>query len=102
MKGDRSMREKLKQLYNNSALATKIRYSYLLLLVPVLAFSIFCFYNLWIVNRNYEDMLNSTAAASEFSLDFKRDFDYETYLLVVENKSIEESGLDDLLSEVNC
>lgn len=95
------MREKLKQLYNNSTLATKIRYSYFLLLVPVLAFSIFCFYNLWVVNRNYEDMLNSTAAASEFSLDFKKDFDYETYLLIVENKSIEESSLDDMLSDAN-
>lgn len=93
------MRKKLKQLYDNSTLATKIRYSYFLLLVPVLAFSIFCFYNLWIVNRNYEDMLDSTAAASEFSLDFKKDFDYETYLLIVENKSIEESNLDDMLSD---
>ncbi len=93
------MRQKLKQLYDNSTLATKIRYSYFLLLVPVLAFSIFCFYNLWIVNRNYEDMLDSTAAASEFSLDFKKDFDYETYLLIVENKSIEESNLDDMLSD---
>lgn len=93
------MKKKLKQLYDNSTLATKIRYSYFLLLVPVLAFSIFCFYNLWIVNRNYEDMLDSTAAASEFSLDFKKDFDYETYLLIVENKSIEESNLDDMLSD---
>lgn len=93
------MKKKLKQLYDNSTLATKIRYSYFLLLVPVLAFSIFCFYNLWIVNHNYEDMLDSTAAASEFSLDFKKDFDYETYLLIVENKSIEESNLDDMLSD---
>lgn len=95
------MKKMLKRFFDNSTLASKIRYSYLLLLVPVFAFSIFCFYNLWVVNRNYEDMLNSTAAASEFSLDFKKDFDYETYLLVVENKSIEESGLDDLLSDAN-
>lgn len=95
------MKEIIKRFYDNSTLATKIRCSYLLLLVPVFAFSLFCFYNLWIVNRNYEDMLNSTAAASEFSLDFKKDFDYETYLLIVENKSIEESRLDDMLTEAN-
>ncbi len=95
------MKKRLKQLYNNSTLTTKIRYSYFLLLLPVVIFSIFCFYNLWVVNRNYEAMLNSTVIASEFSLDFKKDFDYETYLLIVENKSIEESNLDNILSEAN-
>lgn len=95
------MKEKLKQIYNRSSLATKIRYSYLLLLVPIVLFLIFCFYNLWVVNRNYEDMINSTVIASEFSLDFKKDFDYETYLLIVENKSLEESKLDDMLNEAN-
>lgn len=95
------MREKLKKLYNNSSLAVKIRYSYLIILVPVVLFLIFCFYNLWVVNRNYENMINSTVVASEFSLDFKKDFDYETYLLIVENKSIGESELDDMLNEAS-
>lgn len=95
------MKERIKQLYNNSALATKIRYSYLIILIPLVLFLIFCFYNLWVVNRNYEDMINSTAVASEFSLDFKKDFDYETYLLIVENKTIEESELDNMLNEAS-
>lgn len=95
------MKEKLKKLYDNSTLAIKIRYSYLFLLIPIFLFSIFCFYNLWKVNQNYEDMINSTVVASEFSLDFKKDFDYEIYLLLVENKSIQESKLDDMLSEAN-
>lgn len=95
------MREKVRQLYNNLTLAAKIRYSYLVLLVPIVLFLVFCFYNLWNGNRNYEAMINSTLVASEFSLDFKKDFDYETYLLIVENKSIEESELDSLLAEAN-
>lgn len=95
------MKEKIRQIYNHSTLATKIRYSYLLLLIPIVTFLIFCFCNLWASNRNYEDMLNSTVVASEFSLDFKKDFDYETYLLIVENKSVEESMLEDMLSDAN-
>lgn len=95
------MKEKMKQLYYGSALASKIRYSYLLLVVPLILFLIFCFYNLWLVNHNYEKMINSTVVASEFSLDFKREFDYETYLLIVENKSAEESSLKTMLSEAN-
>ena len=95
------MKEKIKQLYNNSTLAMKIRYFYLMLLVPIMIFLVFLLYNLWVVNRSYEGMINSSVVASEFSLDFKKDFDYETYLLIVENKSIEEAKLDDMLSGAN-
>lgn len=90
---------RLRKLYNDAALATKIRYSYLLVLVPITLFLIFCFYNFWNGNRSHEDMISSTVMASEFSLDFKKDFDYEAYLLIVENKSVEESNLDEMLRE---
>ncbi len=95
------MREKIKQIYNQSTFTAKIRYSYILLLVPIVAFLIFCFYNLWAGNREYAHMINSAVAASEFSLDFKKDFDYETYLLIVGNKTVEESKLHDLLEDAN-
>ena len=95
------MKERIRQIYNHSTLATKIRYSYMALMVPVGLFLFFCFWNLWSVNRKYEDMINSAVVASEFSLDFKKDFDYETYLLIVENKSIEESELRNMLREAN-
>lgn len=95
------MKERMKQLYYQSTLATKIRYSYLLLVLPLILFLVFCFYNLWLVNHNYENMINSTVVASEFSLDFKKEFDYETYLLIVENKAVEDSSLRTMLSEAN-
>jgi len=93
------MIKRLRKLYHDAALATKIRYSYLMLLVPVTLFVVFCFYNFWNGNRSHEAMISSTVMASEFSLDFKKDFDYEAYLLIVENKSIEESKLDEMLWE---
>lgn len=95
------MREKIKNLYDNSTLATKIRYSYLLLLIPMILFLLIGFYNFWGENRRYDDLIKSAAVASDFSLDFKKDFDYETYLLIVGNTSIEDSQLDQLLSEAN-
>lgn len=93
------MIRRLKDIYYRSSLATKIRYSYLFLLIPLLIFLVFTFYNLWDMNHNYEDMVNSTVVASEFSLDFKKDFDYETYLLIVGNKTMEESELDSMIEE---
>ncbi len=93
------MQKKLRQIYNDSTLAIKIRYSYLILLIPMIFILVYCFYNLWNMNRNYGNMIHSASVASQFSLDFKKDFDLETYLLVAESKTIEESNLDDMLDE---
>lgn len=93
--------EKLKKIYQKSTLASKIRISYLIVVIPMLVLLIVCVYNLWSSNHKYENMLNSAVTASDFSLDFKKDFDYETYLLIVGNKTIEESGLNDLLTDAN-
>ena len=80
-------------------LAGRIRISYLLLLIPVIIFLLIVFFYFWQTNETYENMLNSVVEASQFSLDFKNDFDYETYLLIVGNKPPEESGLDGMLSD---
>jgi two-component system sensor histidine kinase YesM len=87
------------RIKNKSRLATQIRISYLILLLPNIVFMVFAFYNLWKISVRYDDMLNSVVAASEFSLDFKNDFDYETYLLIVGNVSPESSKIPGLLSD---
>lgn len=91
------MRKRWIEFYNRSTLATKIRFSYLVLLVPIFSILIFSIYNLWSSNQRYEDMINSTLVASEFSLDFKKDFDYEIYLVIVGNKTLKESDVDTML-----
>lgn len=91
------MRKRWIEFYNRSTLATKIRFSYLVLLVPIFSILIFSIYNLWSGNQRYEDMINSTLVASEFSLDFKKDFDYEIYLVIVGNKTLKESDVDPML-----
>lgn len=82
-----------------SRLATQIRITYLVLLLPNIIFMVFAFYNLWTSNVRYNDMISSVVSASEFSLDFKEDFDYQTYLLIVGNVSPEESVLPQMLSD---
>ena len=84
---------------NKSRLASQIRLSYLMLLLPNLVFMIYAFYNIYLINVRYNDMLNSVVVASEFSLDFKNDFDYETYLLIVGNVLPEDSNIPVLLSD---
>ena len=91
------MKKRWIEFYNRSTLATKIRFSYLVLLVPIFSILFFSIYNLWSCNQRYEDMINSTLVASEFSLDFKKDFDYEIYLVIVGNKTLKESDVDTML-----
>lgn len=91
------MRKRWIEFYNRSTLATKIRFSYLVLLVPIFSILFFSIYNLWSGNQRYEDMINSTLVASEFSLDFKKDLDYEIYLVIVGNKTLKESDVDPML-----
>ena len=93
------MIKKIRQIYRDSQLVTKIRYSYLLLVVPMVLMLIVSFYNVRVTNNRYEEMIESMLVASDFSLDFKKDYDYETYLLIVGAKTVQESNLDTLLSD---
>lgn len=89
---------KLRNKFIKSALEKKIRYSYFFILIPLIVLIFFAFINMWSINKKYSEMIESTVVASEFSLDFKKDFDYETYLVIVGNKTFEESGIEDMLS----
>ena len=80
-------------------LASKIRYSYLIVLLPILIFMGVCMFTLWTQNKKYDEVIDAAVKASEFSLDFKKDFDYETYLVIVESKTFGESELEEMLSK---
>lgn len=91
--------KKFKEYFYNRTLASKIRLSYILAFVPLIVFMVILFIYINNSNKQYEEMMRSAVVASDFSLDFKKDFDYETYLLIVGNKSPEESRLDILLGD---
>lgn len=88
-----------KKAFRNIGLAGKIRFSYLVVMTPILAFMGFCLVTLWNQNLRYDRVIDAAGRASSFSLDFKSDFDYETYLVIVESKSFEESELRNMLNE---
>lgn len=95
------MIERLRTFYRNLSITDKIRISYAVIIVPMLILVIISLVNLYLGNVRYKNMIESAVVAGEFSLDFKDDFDYETYLLIVENKTFEESSVYSLLNEAN-
>ncbi|MCR5654650.1 MAG: sensor histidine kinase [Lachnospiraceae bacterium] len=96
------MFHRLRELYVKSTLAAKIRISYFLVIAPMLFFAIAFILVERINNVKFQTMVESVATASEFNLDFKKDFDYETYLLIVGNKTIEESEMGLLLDQAEA
>lgn len=96
------MRKKITSIFNNTTLAVKIRLSYLLLSIPLILLVLFCIYTMQRSNEQYNEMISSASTAGDFSLDFKKDFDYETYLLIVGNKTTEDSMLNKLLEDANA
>ena len=89
----------LRKKINNMSLEAKIRTSFVLLIIPVLLLLIGVTVLLSRENKRYDDVVNAAGSASQFSLSFKDDFDYETYLVIVESKSFEESELLRMLDE---
>lgn len=95
------MRERIKKRFTKLPLSRRIRYSFLVVILPLAFITLLVAISVISSNKRYEDMMNSAVLASEFSVDFKKDYDYETYLVIVGNKTIEESGLDTLLEDAN-
>lgn len=95
------MIKKIKAFYKRMPLADKMRNSYAVIFIPVIVLIIFSYVILYVTSRKTDQMIAAATVASEFSLDFKKEFDYETYLVVVENKAVEESSLQSLIDEAN-
>ena len=89
----------LRSLYENTSLANRIRMSYIIILIPVVTFMGIMLYTLSVQNKRYDELIDDVDRASQFSLDFKKDFDYEIYLVIVESKSFAESDLNKMLRE---
>ena len=92
------MRKKLLGAYKKLTLVSRIRFSYIIPFVPIVFLTIFTYYNLWLSNRQYSDMINSVVKASSFNMEFKSDFDYETYMVIVGQRDISQSRIDEMLS----
>lgn len=91
----------MKHRIKNASLASKIRYSYLFFFVPLFLFLVFAISMIYGANVKYSEMIQSATLASKFGLEFKDEFDYNTYLLIVGNQTIEETNLYGMLDEAN-
>jgi two-component system sensor histidine kinase YesM len=85
------MKRKLKDIYLDSNLATKIRLSYFIMVIPILIFIIIWLCYLTKYNNQYDKLIYNTSAASAFSIDFKKEFDDKVYFVIIGSLSYEEA-----------
>ncbi|MDO4475568.1 MAG: sensor histidine kinase [Lachnospiraceae bacterium] len=95
------MKNSWKKKISNMPLSQKLRWAFAIVLVPLITMLGLCIAMIWNENRHYDEMVEASVKASEFSLDFKKEFDYETYLVIVESKTFEESSLMSMLEQAN-
>lgn len=93
------MINKLKKWFENLQLEKQISVSFWSIQIPLMLLLIVTIVILQDTNSRYEDMIQSAVVAGEFSLDFKKDFDDETYLLIAGNKNPDESNMNSLLEQ---
>ena len=68
-------------------------------LVPMILLVGMWFYNILQYNEHYSRTVRNTSIVSEFSLDFKKNYDYKIYLVIVGNKSYEsQEPIEDIAS----
>ncbi len=82
-----------------TGLISRIRISYLILMLPYIITLVFFLVHNQRINQRYEAMLGSAATAGSFNTDFKKDFDLETYLMIAGNIAPSQSDLPRLLSD---
>lgn len=93
------MRAFFEKKMRNLSLEGRIRLTYAVVITPIIILLMVCALILHDENKRYDDLVDAAGSASQFSLDFKDDFDYETYLVIVESKSFAESELRSMLKE---
>lgn len=85
--------------YQDLSMRNKISVAFLLMLVPIIFLVGMWFYNILQYNEHYSRTVRNTSIVSEFSLDFKKNYDYKIYLVIVGNKSYEsQEPIEDIAS----
>ncbi len=97
--GAKSMKNKWTEKYQNSSLVSKIRLSYYMILIPTFIFVGVWISYVWGYNQQYDRLIGNATAASEFSIDFKKDFDQKIYLIIVGNQTFENADPYDDISQ---
>ncbi len=85
------MKEFLNRTFGDMKLNVKIRLYFAGIIVQFCMVFMLLFANLLKYNREYNQIVQSATTASGFSIDFKSDFDYKMYRIIIGSEAFEEA-----------
>jgi len=86
----RWIKHKFGKTFGNLKLNRKIQISLILFIVPLLILLAIFFFNIYKMNAKYDQIITNASKAGQFSIKFKEEFDYTTYLLIAGHSTFEE------------
>lgn len=81
----------MKELFSNMALNKKIRLYFLMVVIQFSVVFVMLFTSIINNNKEYNKIVESATIASGFSIDFKNDFDYEMYRIIIGSREFKEA-----------
>lgn len=81
------MIKQIKKYFAGSSLAIRINCAFISIFVPVILLVCVWFWCVTHYNNEYDNLVKNASDISEFSIDFKSNFDYKIYLIIVGNKT---------------
>lgn len=82
----------IRNIFGNLRLNRKIQLSLLLIIVPLFILFVLLFVNMYRFNQQYDRIISNASEAGRFSIDFKKEFDYKIYLIIVGNSTFEKEN----------
>lgn len=81
------IRYKFRNSFENLKLNNKIQISLLLFIIPLFIVFLLLFFNIYKMNKQYNQIITNSSKAGRFSINFKEEFDYRIYLLIAGHSS---------------
>ena len=92
------IQDKFGSTFGNLKLNRKIQISLILLMIPLFILFVLLFFNIYKMNKQYDQIIANASEAGRFSIKFKEDFDYKIYLLIAGHASFAE---EDIYTNIN-
>ncbi len=98
----------IKKRFQNLKLSTQISIIFMGMFIPTTILLGVWFFNVMHYNNEYAALVRNASTISDFSIDFKNNFDYKIYLIIVGNTTVEKANpmkdikeAEDIIDQMN-
>jgi two-component system sensor histidine kinase YesM len=91
---------KLRKYFQDMKLTTRITITFAGIFLPIAVLLVLWFLFTFYYNQKYGQLVKNASVVSDFSLDFKKNFDYEIYLMIVGNPEGSKEAMNTIENDI--